>query len=148
MNLYELNHRSDKYKSRKRVGRGHAAGGGKTAGRGMNGQRSRSGFSRKRGFEGGQTPLFQRLPKRGFSNVNFRVSYDIINVGDLNLVPDGVDTVNLDLLADNGLVKKKHSRLKVLGSGTLEKKLIVEAARFSKSAQAQIEKCGGEAKTV
>ncbi|MGB1070042.1 MAG: 50S ribosomal protein L15, partial [Planctomycetota bacterium] len=74
MNLYELNHRSDKYKSRKRVGRGHAAGGGKTAGRGMNGQRSRSGFSRKRGFEGGQTPLFQRLPKRGFSNVNFRVS--------------------------------------------------------------------------
>lgn len=114
----------------------------------MNGQRSRSGFSRKRGFEGGQTPLFQRLPKRGFSNVNFRVSYDIINVGDLNLVPDGVDTVNLDLLADNGLVKKKHSRLKVLGSGTLEKKLVVEAARFSKSAQAQIEKCGGEAKTV
>ena len=148
MKLNDISPAEGAKKDKMRVGRGVGSGKGKTAGRGMNGQRSRSGFSRKRGFEGGQTPLFQRLPKRGFSNVNFRVSYDIINVGDLNLIPDGVDVVNLDLLADNGMVKKKHSRLKILGSGTLEKKLVVEAARFSKSAQAQIEKCGGEAKTV
>ena len=148
MNLFELNLKSGKYKTRKRVGRGHAAGGGKTAGRGHNGAHSRSGWSKKRGFEGGQTPPFQRLPKRGFSNKRFRVSYDIINVGDLNQVSEDVAMVNLDYLAENGLVRKRHSRLKILGSGKLERKMVVEAARFSKTAREQIESLGGEAKTV
>ena len=148
MNLFELNKGSGKYKNRKRIGRGHAAGGGKTAGRGHNGAHSRSGWSKKRGFEGGQTPLFQRLPKRGFSNVRFRVSYDIINVGDLNQVPEDIAMVNLEYLAENGLVRKRHSRLKILGSGKLERKMVVEAARFSKTAREQIESLGGEAKTV
>ena len=148
MNLFELNKESGKYKNRKRVGRGHAAGGGKTAGRGHNGAHSRSGWSKKRGFEGGQTPLFQRLPKRGFSNVRFRVSYDIINVGDLNQVPEDIAMVNLEYLAENGLVRKRHSRLKILGSGKLDRKMVVEAARFSKTAREQIEGLGGEAKTV
>ncbi|MGE4602924.1 MAG: 50S ribosomal protein L15 [Planctomycetota bacterium] len=148
MNLFELNKESGKYKNRKRVGRGHAAGGGKTAGRGHNGAHSRSGWSKKRGFEGGQTPLFQRLPKRGFSNVRFRVDYDIINVGDLNQVPEDVAMVNLEYLAENGLVRKRHSRLKILGSGKLDRKMVVEAARFSKTAREQIEGLGGEAKTV
>ncbi len=148
MNLNDLNNRAGKYKGRKRVGRGHAAGGGKTAGRGMNGAHSRSGWKRKRGFEGGQTPLFQRLPKRGFSNVRFRVSYDIINVGDLNQVPEEVTSITLEYLAEHGLIRKRHSRLKVLGAGQLERKLVVEAARFSKSAREQIESNGGEAKTV
>ena len=148
MNLYELNLRAGKYKSRKRVGRGHAAGGGKTAGRGHNGAHSRSGWSKKRGFEGGQTPLFQRLPKRGFSNVRFRVSYDIVNLGALNQITEEVPVVNLDYLATHGLVRKRHSRLKILGSGKLERKLVVEAARFSKTAREQIEGLGGEARTV
>ncbi len=148
MNLFELNKGSAKYKNRKRIGRGHAAGGGKTAGRGHNGAHSRSGWSKKRGFEGGQTPLFQRLPKRGFSNVRFRVSYDIINVGDLNQVPEDIAMVNLEYLAENGLVRKRHSRLKILGSGKLDRKMVVEAARFSKTAREQIEGLGGEAKTV
>ncbi|PCJ14411.1 MAG: 50S ribosomal protein L15 [Planctomycetota bacterium] len=148
MNLFELNKGSGKYKNRKRIGRGHAAGGGKTAGRGHNGAHSRSGWSKKRGFEGGQTPLFQRLPKRGFSNVRFRVSYDIINVGDLNQVPEDIAMVNLEYLAENGLVRKRHSRLKILGSGKLDRKMVVEAARFSKTAREQIEGLGGEAKTV
>ena len=148
MNLFELNKGSGKYKNRKRIGRGHAAGGGKTAGRGHNGAHSRSGWSKKRGFEGGQTPLFQRLPKRGFSNVRFRVDYDIINVGDLNQVPEDVAMVNLEYLAENGLVRKRHSRLKILGSGKLDRKMVVEAARFSKTAREQIEGLGGEAKTV
>ena len=148
MNLFELNKESGKYKNRKRIGRGHAAGGGKTAGRGHNGAHSRSGWSKKRGFEGGQTPLFQRLPKRGFSNVRFRVSYDIINVGDLNQVPEDIAMVNLEYLAENGLVRKRHSRLKILGSGKLDRKMVVEAARFSKTAREQIEGLGGEAKTV
>jgi len=148
MNLNDLNKRAGKYKSRKRVGRGHAAGGVKTAGRGMNGAKSRSGWKRKRGFEGGQTPLFQRLPQRGFSNVRFRVSYDIINVGDLNQVTGDVAVVNLAYLVTHGLVKKRHSRLKVLGSGKLDLKLVVEAAKFSNSAREQIESNGGEAKTV
>ena len=148
MNLFELNKGSGKYKNRKRVGRGHAAGGGKTAGRGHNGAHSRSGWSKKRGFEGGQTPLFQRLPKRGFSNVRFRVSYDIINVGDLNQVPEDIAMVNLEYLAENGSIRKRHSRLKILGSGKLDRKMVVEAARFSKTAREQIEGLGGEAKTV
>jgi large subunit ribosomal protein L15 len=148
MNLNDLNQRAGKYKNRKRVGRGHAAGGGKTAGRGMNGAKSRSGWKRKRGFEGGQTPLFQRLPKRGFSNVRFQVCYDIINVGDLNQLPADVTSVNLDFLAENGLIKTRHSRLKVLGGGELDRKMVVEANRFSKTAREQIEKLGGEANTV
>ncbi len=148
MNLFELNQKAGKYKNRKRVGRGHAAGGGKTAGRGHNGAHSRSGWSKKRGFEGGQTPLFQRLPKRGFSNVRFRVSYDIVNLGALNQVPADVEVVNLDYLVSHGLVSKRHSRLKVLGTGKLERKLVVEAARFSKTAREQIESFGGEARTV
>ena len=146
MNLTDLNHNSTAYKKRKRRGRGEASGLGKTSGRGHKGQRSRSGFSRRPHFEGGQMPLFRRIAKRGFNNV-FKTYYDIVNVGDLNAI-EGVDTVDHAALVKAGLIKKRHGRLKVLGDGKLEKKLVVEAARFSEGARRQIEDLGGQAKTV
>lgn len=146
MNLTELNHKSKPYKKRKRVGRGEASGHGKTSGRGHKGAHSRSGFKRRPGFEGGQMPLFRRIPKRGFNNV-FKTFYDTINVSELNRL-EGVETVDLAVLVEKGFLKKRHGKLKVLGDGKLEKKLTVTAAKFSESARRQIEELGGEARTV
>ena len=132
---------------RKRVGRGPASGTGKTAGRGENGQKSRSGYSRKAGFEGGQLPLYRRLPKRGFTNARFKVEYAVINLDDLNKFEDGA-TVTPELLKEMGLLKNQLDGVKVLGNGTLEKKLTVKAHKFSASALAAIEKSGGKAEVI
>ena len=134
-------------KARKRVGRGPGSGTGKTAGRGENGQNSRSGGGVRIGFEGGQTPLFRRLPKRGFSNANFKKVYAIINLDDLNKFEDGAE-VTPEILKDMGLVKNTKDGIKVLGQGKLERKLTVKANKFSSSAKDIIEKIGGKAEVI
>lgn len=134
-------------KSKKRVGRGAGSGLGKTAGRGENGQNSRSGGGVRVGFEGGQTPLFRRLPKRGFSNAKFKKVYAVINLSDLNKFEDGA-VVTPEILKDMGLVKNALDGVKVLGNGKLEKKLTVKANKFSASAFEQIEKLGGKAEVI
>ncbi len=134
-------------KAKKRVGRGPASGTGKTAGRGENGQNSRSGGGVRVGFEGGQTPLFRRLPKRGFSNAKFKKVYAVINLSDLNKFDNGAE-VTPEVLKDMGLVKNALDGIKVLGNGVLEKKLTVKANKFSASAFEQIEKLGGKAEVI
>ena len=134
-------------KTRKRVGRGPGSGLGKTSGRGENGQKSRSGYSRKAGFEGGQLPLYRRLPKRGFTNARFKVEYATINLSDLNKFEDGA-VVTPELLKEMGLLKNQLDGVKVLGNGTLDKKLTVKAHRFSESAREAIEKIGGKVEVI
>ncbi|HHX52227.1 MAG TPA: 50S ribosomal protein L15 [Erysipelothrix sp.] len=146
MKLHELTYTEGSRRDRKRLGRGHGSGTGKTAGKGHKGQLARSGGGKAPGFEGGQTPLYIRLPKRGFTNIN-RKEYTIVNLDTLNLFEDGSE-VTLEILLDAGLVKKGLSGLKVLGQGTLEKKLVVKATKFSKSAQEAIEKAGGKAEVL
>ncbi|MGN1277716.1 MAG: 50S ribosomal protein L15 [Floccifex sp.] len=132
--------------NRNRVGRGPGSGNGKTSGRGQKGQNSRSGGGVRLGFEGGQTPLARRLPKRGFTNFN-RKEYAIVNVETLNRFDDNT-VVNAALLLETGIIKKELSGLKVLGNGELTKNLTVQAAKFSKSAQEAIEKAGGKAEVI
>ncbi|MFQ5653646.1 MAG: 50S ribosomal protein L15 [Planctomycetota bacterium] len=146
MNLSDLNQRSGTYKDRKRRGRGRSSGMGKTCGRGQKGAKSRSGYRRRFGFEGGQMPLFRRLPKRGFNNV-FRTLYDVVNLSDLQRLGD-VEAVDLKLLVERRFIKNPHGRLKVLGNGKLERRLVVEAAKFSASAKRSIEELGGEARVL
>jgi large subunit ribosomal protein L15 len=134
-------------KTRKRVGRGVGSGLGKTSGRGENGQKSRSGYSHKAGFEGGQLPLFRRLPKRGFSNAKFKTEYAVINLSDLNKF-DNDAVVTPELLKEMGLLKNQLDGVKVLGNGTLEKKLTVKAHKFSSKAQEQIESLGGKIEVI
>lgn len=134
-------------KTRKRVGRGPGSGTGKTAGRGENGQNSRSGGGVRIGFEGGQTPLFRRLPKRGFSNARFKKVYTVMNLDDLNKFEDGAE-VTPEILKDMGLVKNMLDGVKILGDGKLEKKLTVKAHKFSKTAKEEIEKLGGKAEVI
>jgi len=129
-------------KNRKRVGRGPGSGLGKTSGRGEKGQKSRSGFARKPGFEGGQMPLFRRLPRRGFNNI-FRVEYAVVNLQQLELFAKGA-TVGPDECVGKGFIGKNETgSLKVLGKGKLTKALTVKAHRFSASAKEAIEKAGG-----
>ena len=134
-------------KARKRVGRGPGSGIGKTAGRGENGQNSRSGGGVRIGFEGGQTPLFRRIPKRGFSNARFKKVYAVINLDDLNKFEDGAE-VTPEILKNMGLVKNSLDGIKVLGNGKLEKKLTVKAHKFSQTAKEAIEKTGGKAEVI
>ena len=134
-------------KTRKRVGRGPGSGMGKTSTRGENGQRSRSGASIPAWFEGGQSPLYRRIPKRGFNNARFRIEYATINLSDLNRFNDG-DVVTPELLKETGIVKKQLCGIKVLGNGTLEKKLTVRANRFSSSAITKIESASGTAEVI
>lgn len=147
MELNNLKTNPGATKSRKRVGRGPGSGLGKTSGRGENGQKSRSGASIPAVFEGGQTPLFRRLHKRGFSNARFKVRYATINVEDLNRFKDG-DVVTPELLKELGIVKKELSGIKVLGNGKLEKKLTIRAHRFTSSALEKIEKSGSKAEVI
>ena len=147
MKLHTLKPNEGSIKNRKRVGRGQGSGTGKTSGRGEKGQNARSGGGVRVGFEGGQTPLFRRLPKRGFSNALFKKEYAIINLDDLNKFEDGAE-VSLEVLRNMGIVKKSKDGLKVLGNGTLEKKLTVKANKFSASAKEQIEKLGGKAEVI
>ena len=131
----------------KRVGRGPGSGLGKTSGRGENGQKSRSGASIPAVFEGGQTPLFRRLHKRGFSNAKFKVRYATINVSDLNRFKDG-EVITPELLKEQGVVKKQLVGINVLGNGTLEKKVTVKAHRFTQSALKKIEESGSKAEVI
>ena len=133
--------------TKKRVGRGIGSGLGKTSGKGHKGQNARSGGGVRQGFEGGQLPLFRRLPKRGFSNAMFKVRYAVINLSDLNKFEDGA-VITPELLSEMGLVKKQLDGIKVLGNGKLEKKLVVKAHRFSDVAKEQIEKLGGKAEVI
>ncbi|MDR1781918.1 MAG: 50S ribosomal protein L15 [Bacilli bacterium] len=141
MKLHELTYVEGARHTKKRIGRGTGSGHGKTAGRGMKGQNSRSGGGVRPGFEGGQTTIFRRLPKRGFTN-HTRKEYSIINLEMLNRFEDGSD-VTPELLMQSGLAKQVKTGIKILGVGTLEKKLNVTAHKFSKSAIEAIEKAGG-----
>jgi len=133
--------------SRKRLGRGVGSGLGKTSGKGHKGQNARSGGGVRPGFEGGQLPLFRRLPKRGFTNARFKTEYATINLSDLNRFEDGA-VVTPELLKEMGLVKNQLDGIKVLGNGTLEKKLTVKAHKFSSSAQEKIESIGGKTEVM
>ena len=130
----------------KRIGRGHGSGNGKTAGKGHKGQKARAGFSQRAGFEGGQMPLQRRIPKRGFNNI-FATSYATVNVEALNAFDNGA-VVNETALVEMGILKKTLDGVKILGNGELEKKLTVQAAAFSKSAQEKIEAAGGKAEVI
>jgi len=132
--------------AKKRVGRGTGSGHGKTAGKGNKGQNARSGGGVRPGFEGGQIPLFQRLPKRGFKNIN-RKEYAIVNLCDLNIFDNGT-VVTPDLLIDAKIIKDIKSGVKILGCGTLEKKLTIKAHKFSASASEEIKKAGGTAEVI
>ncbi len=133
--------------TRKRVGRGNGSGYGKTSGKGQKGQNARSGGGVRPGFEGGQLPLYRRLPKRGFTNAKFKVEYAVINLSDLNKFEDGA-VVTPELLKEMGILKNQLDGVKVLGNGILEKKITVKAHKFSKVAQEQIEKLGGKAEVI
>ena len=132
--------------SRKRVGRGTGSGHGKTACKGHKGQNARSGGGVRPGFEGGQTPLFKRLPKRGFTNVNHK-EYAVVNVEDLNVFENGA-VVTIENLQEKGLVKKVYDGVKVLGNGKLDKNLTVKANKFSKTAEAAITSAGGTIEVI
>jgi len=147
MKLHELKYNEGSKKDIKRLGRGSSSGTGKTSGRGENGQNSRSGGGVRVGFEGGQLPLYRRLPKRGFSNAMFKVRYATINVSDLNMFKDGTEVTPV-LLKEMGIIKKQLDGVKVLGNGTLEKKLTVRANMFSNTAKEKIEKAGGKAEVI
>ena len=135
-------------KSRKRVGRGPGSGMGKTAGRGENGQKSRSGVSIKPWFQGGQSPIYRRVPKRGFNNAQFTTRYAIINLSDLNKFFNDGDVVSEEILKERGIIKKRLSGIKVLGNGNLEKKLTIKANRFTSAAVSKIEDAGGKAEVI
>ena len=146
MKLNDLKATEGARSTKKRIGRGLGSGNGKTSGKGQKGQNSRSGGGVAIGFEGGQTPFFKRMPKRGFTNFT-RKEYAIVNVEDLNKFEDGV-TVDFAAVKAAGLVKKELDGLKVLGNGKLEKKLTVQAAKFSASAKKAIEEAGGTAEVL
>jgi large subunit ribosomal protein L15 len=147
MKLHNLYPNPGSTKTSKRVGRGPGSGLGKTSGRGEKGQNARSGGGVRPGFEGGQLPLFRRLPKRGFSNANFKIEYATLNVEDLNRFEDGT-VVSPELLKEIGMIKNQLDGIKVLGNGTLSKKLTVRAHKFSKTAQKIIEAAGGKAEVI
>ena len=147
MELYNLHPAPGAKRPRKRIGRGPGSGNGKTAGKGHKGQKSRSGYSHRYGFEGGQMPLVRRLPKRGFCNI-FRVEFQVVNLRDLDRIFSDGDTVTVDALLENGLVRTENKPVKILGEGDMSKKLTVKAHKFSGSAAAGIEKAGGSCEVV
>ena len=146
MKLHELKSAEGSRKERNRVGRGSSSGNGKTSGRGQKGQNSRSGGGVRLGFEGGQTPLFRRLPKRGFTNIN-RKEYAIVNLETLNRFEDGTE-VTPALLVESGIIKAERSGIKVLGNGQVERKLTVKASKFSQAAKEAIEAAGGSIEVI
>lgn len=146
MKLHELKSAEGSRKRRKRVGRGPSSGTGKTSGRGQKGQKARNTPGPYSWFEGGQTPLFQRLPKRGFTNTN-RKEYTIINLDNLNQFDEGTE-VTPELLLEAGVVRKMKTGLKVLGNGSVDRKLTVKAHKFSRAAQEAIEAAGGSVEVI
>lgn len=146
----KLNTMSPNYgatKARKRLGRGVGSGTGKTSGKGEKGQNARSGGGVHLWFEGGQTPLYRRIGKRGFSNAMFKTEYATINLSDLNKFENGTE-ITPEMLKEMGILKKQLDGVKVLGQGKLEKKLVVKANAFSKTAKEEIEKLGGKAEVI
>ncbi len=146
MKLHELKANEGTRKERNRVGRGMSSGNGKTSGRGHKGQKARSGGGVRPGFEGGQMPLFQRLPKRGFTNIN-RKEYAIVNLDTLNRFEEGTE-VTPELLLEVGVVSKLNAGIKILGKGAIEKKLTVKAHKFSAQAKDAIENAGGKTEVI
>ena len=144
MKLHELKPAEGSRQVRNRVGRGTSSGNGKTAGRGQKGQKARGKV--RLGFEGGQMPLFRRMPKRGFKNIN-RKEYAIVNLETLNKFEDGAE-VTPALLVESGIIKDEKDGMKVLGNGTLNKQLTVKASKFSASAKEAIESKGGKAEVI
>ncbi|MBQ3848518.1 MAG: 50S ribosomal protein L15 [Clostridia bacterium] len=147
MKLDELRPSEGASRKAYRKGRGHGSGNGKTAGRGHKGQKARSGGGVRPGFEGGQTPLYRRMPKRGFNNKIFAKHYAEINLFQLESFDDGA-VVNAEALFNAGIVKESYDGICVLGKGELTKKLTVQAAKFSKAAAEKIESLGGKAEVI
>ena len=147
MKLHELAPVEGSKKEHFRVGRGHGSGNGKTAGKGHKGQNARSGGGVRPGFEGGQMPLYRRLPKRGFNNARFATNYAIVNVSDLDVFEDGA-VVDAAALVESGLVNDQCDGIKILGNGEISKKLTVQAAAFSQSVKEKIEAAGGKAEVM
>ena len=147
MKLHELERNIGAKQSKKRVGRGPGSGLGKTSGKGQKGQKARSGASINPVFEGGQLPLYRRLPKRGFSNYLFKTEYAVINVSELNKFDNGT-VVTPALLKEKGIIKKQLKGVKVLGNGKLEKKLTIQANKFSTSALEKIKESGSKAEVI
>jgi large subunit ribosomal protein L15 len=145
MKLHELKNVPGAVHRKKRVGCGEGSGHGKTSGKGGKGQTARSGGSIRPGFEGGQMPLYRKLPHRGFNNYNHRVEFAVLNVGELSSLDASVTEVNAEVLAAKGLIRGGESRVKILGDGEVSRALKVTAAKFSESAKAKIEKAGGQA---
>ena len=146
MELHELSPAPGSKKARTRVGRGLGSGLGKTSGRGQKGQGSRAGGGKRPGFEGGQKPLYLRLPKRGFYN-KFALTYTEVNVGSLNGFEAG-EVVDLVTLVEAGIIKKVNDGLRILGNGELDKALTVRANGFTKAAVAKIEAAGGKVEVI
>ena len=146
MKMHELSPAFGSTKEAKRIGRGHGSGNGKTAGRGHKGQNARSGGGVRPGFEGGQNPLYRRLPKRGFHN-NFSTVYSVVNVEKLNAFDEGA-VIDINTLLESGLISKANDGLKILGRGEITKKLTVKASIFSATAKAKIEAAGGKAEVI
>ena len=146
MKLHELKPAEGSRQERKRKGRGIGSGNGKTAGKGHKGQNARSGGGVRVGFEGGQTPLFRRLPKRGFTNIN-RKEYAVVNLDALNRFEEGTE-VTPELLIESGVVKSEKAGIKVLAKGILEKNLTVKAHKFSSAAKNAIEAVGGKTEVI
>ncbi len=147
MKLHELEKNIGATHAKKRVGRGSGSGLGKTSGRGQKGQKARSGGSINPVFEGGQLPLYRRLPKRGFTNDKFRTRYAVINLDELNKFEEGT-VVTPALLKETGIIKKQLAGIKVLGTGKLEKKLTIQANKFSASALEKIQESGSKAEVI
>lgn len=146
MKLHEMKPAEGSRKKRNRVGRGMSSGNGKTSGRGHKGQNSRSGGGVRLGFEGGQMPLFQRLPKRGFTNIHRKV-YAVVNLETLNRFDEGTE-VTPELLLETGVISKLNAGVKVLAKGNIEKKLTVKAHKFSTAAKDAIEAAGGQTEVI
>ncbi|MCX7748608.1 MAG: 50S ribosomal protein L15 [Clostridia bacterium] len=147
MKLFELQPTPGSSELPRRKGRGPGSGNGKTAGKGHKGQNARAGGGVRPGFEGGQMPLYRRVPKRGFNNSLFAKKYAEINVSDLNAFENGA-TITQDMLKEKGLVKKVYDGVAVLGNGEISKKLTVQAAKFTKAASSKIEAAGGKVEVV
>jgi large subunit ribosomal protein L15 len=145
MKLHELKNVPGAVHRKKRVGCGEGGGHGKTSGKGGKGQTARSGGSIRPGFEGGQMPLYRKLPHRGFNNYNHRVEFAVVNVGELAGLDASVKDVTAEVLAAQGLIRADTKTVKVLGDGEINRALKVTAAKFSESAKAKIEKAGGQA---